>query len=58
MTFPRQQIEAIARAVEAAGGNLDDVCDLCWVWGRVHENSERRAAAIRTAERLKGEDAR
>ena len=33
MTFPRQQIEAIARAVEAAGGNVDDVCDLCWVWG-------------------------
>lgn len=39
---------AIERAVEHRGGDADDVRDLALVWRRVLDDSERRAAAIRS----------
>lgn len=39
--------DAIALAVERAGGDAADFADLCAVWRRVARDTERRAPAIR-----------
>lgn len=47
MKVPRETLIAIAKAVEAAGGDLDDVKDLVDVWERVNADSRRRADRMR-----------
>lgn len=54
MSLPRRQVEAIARAVEKAGGDMDDVRDLIAVWERVQVDSYRRAGGIRATVRARG----
>lgn len=40
MSAPRPVLIAIARAVEAVGGDLDDARDLTDCWERIHSQPE------------------
>jgi hypothetical protein len=40
-------VRGIVAAVDAAGGSIEDVEDLVWVWLRVVRDSADRAARIR-----------
>ena len=62
MTLSRSLLEAIARAVHRAGGDLDDARDLVAVWERVDRDlgprvdRMRRAAATVTCRCVDGGD--
>jgi hypothetical protein len=47
MTAPRHVLIAIAEAVEAQGGDIDDVRDLVEVWERVGADTGPRVGAMR-----------
>ena len=47
MTVPIPVVVAIVHAVEAVGGDLSDIQDLCRVWERVTVRAELRADSIR-----------
>lgn len=47
MTLPRSLVAAAARAVEAEGGDMDDVQDLVEVWERLAADKHGRVARLR-----------
>jgi len=47
MTLPRGVLIAIAKAVEAEGGDMADVEDLVATWERVARRNSERADVIR-----------
>ena len=47
MSLPVDMVKAIARAVEAQGGDMADVDDLVWTWERVHRRNRERADICR-----------
>jgi len=53
MRPPLEVIVSIARAVEAAGGDMDDVRDLVAVWERVQARTQPRADAMRREARTR-----
>jgi hypothetical protein len=62
-TLARDQLVAIARAVETQGGDMSDVHDLVAVWERVARRNGERADLIRRearelAQRMRTEDER